>query len=193
MTTCGWCSSHPRAPGARFSSARASRRLLPARPRGFLWSPTSRRRTTSSSATVSGERGVPPGTPGAQLQPFDPDARVERARADHAHLRARSRRSATRTATSWQLQEVTKRLPGRVDPATTTFSSAADLASALRRAAAAHGEHEKRIGEADANWPDWYADYMVRGAGRRGTADMSGHERRLSAVEGCTHVEDRAF
>ena len=33
-----------------------------------------------------------------------------------------------------------------------------DLASALRRAAAAHGEHEKRIGGADANWPDWYAE-----------------------------------
>jgi hypothetical protein len=37
----------------------------------------------------------------------------------------------------------------------------ADRAAALRRAAAAHGEHEKRIGAADANWPDWYASYMV--------------------------------
>lgn len=62
----------------------------------------------------------------------------------------------------WLFQEVTTRLPGRVDPATTTFASASDLASALRRASAAHGEHEKRIGHADANWPDWYADYMVR-------------------------------
>jgi catechol 2,3-dioxygenase-like lactoylglutathione lyase family enzyme len=62
----------------------------------------------------------------------------------------------------WQLQEITNRLPGRVDPVTTTFSSAGDLASALRRAAAAHGEHEKRIGAADPNWPDWYAEYMVR-------------------------------
>jgi predicted enzyme related to lactoylglutathione lyase len=61
----------------------------------------------------------------------------------------------------WLFQEVTTRLPGRVDPVTTTFASANDLASALRRAAAAHGEHEKRIGEADANWPDWYAEYMV--------------------------------
>ncbi|MET8243738.1 VOC family protein [Streptomyces sp. NPDC005202] len=61
----------------------------------------------------------------------------------------------------WLLQEVTTRLPGRIDSATTTFTSANDLASSLRRAAAAHGEHEKRIGEADANWPDWYADYMV--------------------------------
>jgi len=61
----------------------------------------------------------------------------------------------------WLLQEVTTRLPGRIDPGPTTFASANDLASALRRAAAAHGEHEKRIGEADENWPDWYAEYMV--------------------------------
>jgi catechol 2,3-dioxygenase-like lactoylglutathione lyase family enzyme len=61
----------------------------------------------------------------------------------------------------WLFQEVTTRLPGRVDSATTTFASANDLASALRRAAAAHGEHEKRIGQHDANWPDWYAAYMV--------------------------------
>jgi catechol 2,3-dioxygenase-like lactoylglutathione lyase family enzyme len=62
---------------------------------------------------------------------------------------------------TWLLQEVTKRLPGRVDPAETAFTSAADLAGALRRAEAAHGEHEKRTGEADPNWPDWYAAYMV--------------------------------
>ena len=59
----------------------------------------------------------------------------------------------------WLLQEITTRLPGRVD--TTTFTSAKDLASALRRAEAAHGEHEKRTGQRDANWPDWYAAYMV--------------------------------
>ena len=61
----------------------------------------------------------------------------------------------------WLLQEITTRLPGRIDSAATTFSSASDLASALRRAEAAHGEHEKRAGERDANWPDWYAKYMV--------------------------------
>ena len=61
----------------------------------------------------------------------------------------------------WLFQEVTTRLPGRIDPATTTFASANDLASALRRAEAAHGEHEARIGQRDANWPDWYAAYMV--------------------------------
>jgi catechol 2,3-dioxygenase-like lactoylglutathione lyase family enzyme len=64
-------------------------------------------------------------------------------------------------ATEFYVQEVTTRLPGRVDPAATSFGSASDLASAMRRAAAAHGEHEKRIGQADANWPDWYAEYMV--------------------------------
>jgi catechol 2,3-dioxygenase-like lactoylglutathione lyase family enzyme len=62
----------------------------------------------------------------------------------------------------WLFQEVTTRLPGRVDPATTTFASANDLASALRRAAAAHGQHEARTGQADKNWRDWYAEYMVR-------------------------------
>ncbi len=61
----------------------------------------------------------------------------------------------------WLFQEITSRLPGRVDPATTTFASASDLANALRRAEAAHGEHEKRTGQHDANWPDWYAAHMV--------------------------------
>lgn len=62
----------------------------------------------------------------------------------------------------WLLQEVTTRLPGRIDSATTNFASVSDLASAFRRAEAAHGEHEKRTGQRDANWPDWYAEYMVR-------------------------------
>jgi len=61
----------------------------------------------------------------------------------------------------WLLQEVTTRLPGRIDSGMTSFGSANDLAGALVRAARAHGEHEKRIGEADANWPAWYAEYMV--------------------------------
>jgi hypothetical protein len=62
----------------------------------------------------------------------------------------------------WLLQEITTRLPGRVDPSATTFASTADLAAALRRAAAAHGEHEARIGAEDPDWPAWYADHMVR-------------------------------
>jgi catechol 2,3-dioxygenase-like lactoylglutathione lyase family enzyme len=61
----------------------------------------------------------------------------------------------------WVFQEVTTRLPGRVDPGATSFGSASDLASAMRRAEAAHGEHEKRTGEADPNWPAWYAQFMV--------------------------------
>ncbi len=61
----------------------------------------------------------------------------------------------------WVLQEITTRLPGRVDSGVTGFASAGDLASALRRAAAAHGEHEARTGGADPNWPDWYAAYLV--------------------------------
>ena len=61
----------------------------------------------------------------------------------------------------WLLQEVTTRLPGRIDSTTTTFASAGDLAGALRRAAAAHAEHEKRAGGADAGWPDWYAAYLA--------------------------------
>ena len=68
----------------------------------------------------------------------------------------------------WLFQEVTARLPGRIDPTTTTFVSANDLASAFRRAEAAHGEHEKRTGQRDANWADWYAAYMV--------AEQSGKE-----------------
>jgi catechol 2,3-dioxygenase-like lactoylglutathione lyase family enzyme len=62
----------------------------------------------------------------------------------------------------WLLQEITTRLPGRVDTDITSFTSSTELASALRRAAAAHGEHEKRIGQPDANWPDWYAEYIVQ-------------------------------
>ncbi len=63
----------------------------------------------------------------------------------------------------WLFQEVTARLPGRVDADDTTFTSSTELAAALRRAAAAHGEHEKRTGgQHDANWPDWYAEYIVR-------------------------------
>ena len=61
----------------------------------------------------------------------------------------------------WLFQEITTRLPGRIDATATTFASANDLASAFRRAEAAHGEHEKRTGQRDENWPDWYAAYMV--------------------------------
>jgi hypothetical protein len=63
----------------------------------------------------------------------------------------------------WLFQEITARAPGRVDGNETTFASVADLASAMRRAEAAHGEYEKRAwaGVRDANRADWYAAYMV--------------------------------
>jgi hypothetical protein len=63
---------------------------------------------------------------------------------------------------SWLLQEITTRLPGRIDSGVTSFASVSDLASAFRRTEAAHGEHEKRTGgQRDENWPDWYAAYMA--------------------------------
>jgi catechol 2,3-dioxygenase-like lactoylglutathione lyase family enzyme len=99
--------------------------------------------------------------PGAQLDPEGTSGRVSGPDPDH--------KSYSSFATfedpdgnGWLLQEVTDRIPGRVDPAITSFNSAGDLAGAMRRASAAHGEHEKRIGKADPDWPDWYAEYMVR-------------------------------
>jgi catechol 2,3-dioxygenase-like lactoylglutathione lyase family enzyme len=68
----------------------------------------------------------------------------------------------------WIFQEITTRLPGRIDSTATTFASANDLANAFRRAEAAHGEHEKRTGQRDANWSDWYAAYII--------AEQSGKE-----------------
>ncbi len=61
----------------------------------------------------------------------------------------------------WLFQEVTTRLPGRIDTAATSFASASDLASALRRAEAAHGKHEAKLGRRDENWPEWYSAYMA--------------------------------
>jgi len=69
---------------------------------------------------------------------------------------------------SWLLQEITTRLPGRIDSGVTSFGSVTDLATAMRRAEAAHGEHEKRTGVRDANWSEWYAAYMA--------AEQSGRE-----------------
>jgi|SRR5580704_12791614 catechol 2,3-dioxygenase-like lactoylglutathione lyase family enzyme len=101
-----------------------------------------------------------PGEPGAQFRLDGSSGRVSG--------RAPGRTSYGSYATfsdpdgnRWLLQEVTARLPGRVDT-NITFTSAADVASALRRAAAAHGEHERRLGKEDPEgWPDWYAEYIV--------------------------------
>jgi catechol 2,3-dioxygenase-like lactoylglutathione lyase family enzyme len=90
------------------------------------------------------------GAPGAQFQPDGTSGRVSGPAPDHATYRSFATFSDP-DGNGWLLQEVTTRLPGRID-----------TASALRRAAAAHGEHERRIGQPDPNWPDWYAEYMVR-------------------------------
>ena len=108
-----------------------------------------------------------PGAPGAQFQPDDTSDRVQ-GRAPEAASYSSFATFRDPDGNGWLLQEVTTRLPGRIAAAGTTFASTADLASALRRAATAHGEHESRTGEADENWPDWYAAYMV--------AEQSGQE-----------------
>jgi predicted enzyme related to lactoylglutathione lyase len=108
-----------------------------------------------------------PGAPGAQFQPDGTDGRVVGPAADRASYGT----FATFTdpdGNGWLLQEITNRLPGRIDTGQTTYASVNDLEQALVRAAAAHGEHEKRTGQADANWPVWYARYMV--------AEQSGDE-----------------
>lgn len=89
--------------------------------------------------------------PDGPIKGPDPDRGTYRSRAEFADP----------DGNTWVLQEITNRLPGRVDPGATAFNSATDLASAMRRASQAHGEHEKRIGGADPDWPDWYAAYMV--------------------------------
>ena len=100
-------------------------------------------------------------TPGAQFQPDDKSGRVSGPAPDHATYRSFATFSDP-DGNGWLLQEVTTRLPGRIDAAKTAFASAADLASAFRRAEAAHGEHEKRAGgQRDENWPEWYAAYMI--------------------------------
>src|SRR3954449_6865568 len=128
---------HPRAPGAQFEVGD---------PSGRVSLPPGAPRAAGEGGAPSG-RGPGRGDEGASYSSFatfsDPDGNT------------------------WLLQEITTRLPGRVDPAETTYTSVDDLESALKRAAAAHGEHEARTGEADENWPAWYAAYMV--AERTGT------------------------
>jgi catechol 2,3-dioxygenase-like lactoylglutathione lyase family enzyme len=106
------------------------------------------------------------GTPGAQFQPEGTPGRVSGPAPDHATYGSFAT-FRDPDGNGWLLQEITNRLPGRINAGETTFASVADLAGALRRAEAAHGEHEKRIGAADPNWPDWYAAYTI--AERAGT------------------------
>ena len=100
------------------------------------------------------------GAPGAQLDPGGASGRVSGRDPENKSYRSFATFEDP-DGNSWLLQEVTDRLPGRLDPTITSFTSAGDLAGALRRAASAHGEHEKRIGKADPDWPDWYARFMV--------------------------------
>ena len=102
-----------------------------------------------------------PAAPGAQL---DPEATGDRVDGPDPDGKSYSSFAVFEDpdGNGWLLQQVTDRLPGRLDPTTTSFNSPGDLAAALRRAESAHGEHEKRIGRADPDWPDWYAEYMVR-------------------------------
>jgi catechol 2,3-dioxygenase-like lactoylglutathione lyase family enzyme len=99
-------------------------------------------------------------TPGAQFQPDNKGGRASGPAPNHATYSSFATFNDP-DGNTWLLQEVTTRLPGRVDPASTSFGSASEVASALRRASAAQGQHEKRIGAADPNWPDWYAEYIV--------------------------------
>jgi catechol 2,3-dioxygenase-like lactoylglutathione lyase family enzyme len=101
-----------------------------------------------------------PDSPGAQFQPVGATGRASGPAADNASYSSFATFSDP-DGNGWLLQEVTTRLPGRIDTGETSYSSVADVEGALRRAAAAHGEHEARTGEADANWPVWYAAYMV--------------------------------
>jgi catechol 2,3-dioxygenase-like lactoylglutathione lyase family enzyme len=101
-----------------------------------------------------------PGAPGAQFEVGDTGARVS-GPADERSSYSSFATFSDPDGNTWLLQEITTRLPNRVDPTETTYSSAPDLEAALKRAAAAHGEHEARTGQADENWPAWYAAYMV--------------------------------
>ena len=101
-----------------------------------------------------------PGAPGAHFEPEGSSSRLSGPAPDHGTYRSYAT-FRDPDGNGWLLQEVTTRLPGRIDPAQTAFASAEDLAGALRRAESAHGEHEMRIGHRDDNWPDWYAAYMV--------------------------------
>jgi catechol 2,3-dioxygenase-like lactoylglutathione lyase family enzyme len=100
------------------------------------------------------------GRPGAQFQPDGMSVRLSGPAPNHASYGSFAEFSDP-DGNTWLLQEVTARLPGRIDSSGTSYASANDLTNALRRAEAAHGEHEKRTGQRDENWPEWYAEYMV--------------------------------
>ena len=102
-----------------------------------------------------------PEVPGAQFKPLGTDGRADGPAGDRASYGSFATFSDP-DGNSYLLQEVTTRLPGRVDPVGAEYGSQEDLMAALIRAAVAHGEHEARNGgEYDEKWPEWYAAYMV--------------------------------
>ena len=158
-TAFGSSNSRRRAPAVRSRSVRGSLWPRLARPRGGWLSPTSKRLMVNSSGATSTR--VTCGTA----------RRSQSRRGSPAPTRARELRVvllfSDPDGNTWLVQEVTTRLPGRIDAAGTAFGLTADLASALRRTEAAHAEHEKRAGERDEDWPTWYASYI--GAEQAGT------------------------
>jgi catechol 2,3-dioxygenase-like lactoylglutathione lyase family enzyme len=101
-----------------------------------------------------------PGMPGAQFQPDGTDGRLT-GKADGSASYGSFASFSDPDGNNWLLQEVTTRLPGRIDTSATSYASVNDLMQALIRTATAHGEHEKLTGEYDEQWPAWYAAYMV--------------------------------
>ena len=141
--------------GPDLGSARLGQRSLPDRVRhrgGTRGADRSRCR---------GQRGVPRGSDRGPFHPAGASDRIS-GPAPQRQSYGSFASFADPDGNIWLMQEITSRLPGRVDPAPTGFESASELSKALARAAAAHGEHEARIGREDPDWPDWYAEYMVR-------------------------------
>jgi len=101
-----------------------------------------------------------PGAPGGQFQPDGSSARVAGPDPEHGTYRSFAT-FRDPDGNSWLLQEITTRLPGRIEASGTAYASVADLADAMRRAETAHGAHEQRTGVRDEEWPTWYATYMA--------------------------------
>ena len=148
-----WSSSRLRAPPARSISARTLRPPLPV--------------LVVADIEAARDQLVAAGVEVGEFFHDGPEGRGSGLHPKRLSYRSRALFSDP-DGNGWHLQEVMIRDPSRVEPGATSLSSASDLASALRRAEAAHGEHKKRIGQRDANWADWYAEYMV--------AEQSGKE-----------------
>lgn len=78
---------------------------------------------------------------------------------------------------TWLLQEITTRLPGRTTSPLAVYGTVGGFADALRRAAAAHSQHEQEIGKRDPNWANWFAQYMVDESEGPDAKGMSGGTR----------------